>query len=54
MDEILATHQPAPLTAGQEQAIEDILQEARQFYRDRGTISDDEWSIYMQMLASGS
>jgi trimethylamine--corrinoid protein Co-methyltransferase len=54
MDKILATHQPAPLTAGQEQAIEDILQEARQFYRDRGTISDDEWSIYMQMLASGS
>jgi trimethylamine--corrinoid protein Co-methyltransferase len=54
MDEILATHQPTPLTAGQEQAIEDILQEARQFYRDRGTISDDEWSTYMQTLEAGT
>ena len=28
------------------------MQEARQFYRDRGTISDKEWSAYMTTLAS--
>jgi trimethylamine--corrinoid protein Co-methyltransferase len=53
MEEILATHKPTPLTPHQEQAIEDILTEARQFYRDRGTISDEEWSTYMKELASG-
>ena len=53
MDEILATHKPTPLTPGQEQAIEDVLEEARQFYRDRGTISEGEWATYMQTLESG-
>jgi trimethylamine--corrinoid protein Co-methyltransferase len=50
MDEILETHKPTPLTPDQEQAIEDILAEARQFYRDRGAISDAEWSEYMRAL----
>ena len=53
MDEILATHKPTPLTPVQEQAIEDVLEEARQFYRDRGTISEGEWTAYMQTLESG-
>jgi trimethylamine--corrinoid protein Co-methyltransferase len=52
MDQILATHKPTPLTADQEQSIEGILQEARQFYRDKNLISDEEWSIYMKTLAS--
>ena len=52
MEEILATHSPTPLTPEQEQAIEEILTEARQFYRDRGTISDGEWSVYMKTLES--
>ena len=52
MEEILATHSPTPLTPEQEQAIEEILTEARQFYRDRGTISDAEWSVYMKTLES--
>jgi len=52
MDQILATHEPTPLTSDQEQAIEDILKEARQFYRDKDLISDEEWSVYMKTLAS--
>ena len=39
-----------PLTPEQEQSIEEILTEARQFYRDRGTISDGEWSVYLKTL----
>jgi DNA-binding IclR family transcriptional regulator len=54
MDVILATHKPTPLTAEHEQAMEDILQEARQVYRERATISDAEWSAYMATLASGN
>jgi trimethylamine--corrinoid protein Co-methyltransferase len=52
MEGILATHSPTPLTQEQEQSIEEILTEARQFYRDRGTISDSEWSVYMKTLES--
>ena len=54
MEEILATHKPTPLTLEQEQAVKDILQEARQFYRDRGTISDREWSAYMAAFVADS
>jgi trimethylamine--corrinoid protein Co-methyltransferase len=50
MAEILATHKPIPLTPAQEQAIEDILNEARKFYRERGTISDGQWSEYIKAL----
>jgi hypothetical protein len=53
MDDILENHKPIPLTMDQEQAVKDILQEARQFYRDRGTISDAEWSTYMDTLEMG-
>jgi trimethylamine--corrinoid protein Co-methyltransferase len=53
MEEILATHKPAPLTPEQEQAVEEVLKEARQFYRDRGTISDSDWSTYLQTLELG-
>jgi trimethylamine--corrinoid protein Co-methyltransferase len=54
MEEILATHEPTPLTPEQEQAIEEILTEARQFYRDRGTISDEELSVYMKTLRASA
>ena len=50
MEEILATQKiDPPLTAGQEQAVEDILKEARVFYRKRGMISDDEWEAYRKV-----
>jgi trimethylamine--corrinoid protein Co-methyltransferase len=52
MQTILATHKPIPLTPEEEQAIEDVLVEARQFYRDRGTITDREWRTYMHTLES--
>jgi trimethylamine--corrinoid protein Co-methyltransferase len=50
MEDILETHKPIPLTAEQETEIKKILEEARKFYRDRGTISDAEWSTYMDTL----
>jgi len=35
VEEILATHKPTPLTSEQEQSIEDILKEAREYYMQR-------------------
>jgi len=36
MEEILATHKPEPLTPKQEEEVERILEEARQYYRGKG------------------
>ena len=52
MEEILATHQPKPLTAAEEQAIEEILKEARGYYRKKGLISVEEWDDYLSALTS--
>ena len=49
-EEILGTHKPKPLTAGEEQAIEDILKEARQYYRKKDLISDEAWAVYKKSL----
>ena len=49
MERILAEHKPRPLTVDQEKAVEDILIEARQFYRKRGLISDQEWDEYHKL-----
>ena len=38
MEEILATHKPAPLTPGQEAEIERILKEASEYYREKGLL----------------
>jgi trimethylamine--corrinoid protein Co-methyltransferase len=54
MEEILATHTPAPLTLEQDQAIEGILTEAREHYRKEGLVSDQEWSDYMKVLSSAN
>jgi trimethylamine--corrinoid protein Co-methyltransferase len=35
-EEILATHKPKPLTPEEDKAIEDILEEAREYYRKQG------------------
>jgi trimethylamine--corrinoid protein Co-methyltransferase len=51
-DEILATHQPELLTPEQEQAVEGILQEAREHYRAEGQISEEEWASYMKVVES--
>jgi len=53
MEEILATHKvDPPLTSEQEQAIEDILKEAREYYRKKGMISDEEWAVYRKQIES--
>jgi trimethylamine--corrinoid protein Co-methyltransferase len=53
MAEILASHVPESLTPEQEQSVEEILTDARQFYRDRGSISGEEWSAYVTTLQAG-
>jgi trimethylamine--corrinoid protein Co-methyltransferase len=54
VEEILATHEPMPLTPEQEQGIEGALKEARDYYRESRVISDAEWSEYMRELDSGA
>jgi trimethylamine:corrinoid methyltransferase-like protein len=50
MEEILATHKPEPLTPAQEKIVESTLKEAREYYRKKGLISDEEWTVYMKAL----
>ncbi|NQV05109.1 trimethylamine methyltransferase family protein, partial [bacterium] len=50
MDHILATHQPEPLTAEQDSAIQRMLTDARDHYRAEGLITDTEWATYMNAL----
>jgi trimethylamine--corrinoid protein Co-methyltransferase len=50
MAEILASHRPLPLSPEQEQAVANILEEARTYYRDRDMISDEEWTDYRPFL----
>jgi trimethylamine--corrinoid protein Co-methyltransferase len=52
MEALLATHEPTPLPPEQEQALEDILQDAREYYREHGFITDEEWAAYQKELAS--
>jgi hypothetical protein len=52
MEEIKSNHKPTPLSSGQEQEIEDILKDARQYYRKKGLISDDEWAVYQKDIHS--
>jgi trimethylamine--corrinoid protein Co-methyltransferase len=51
MEQILSTHKPKPLSAEQEQAVEDVLNEARAYYRAKGLVSDDEWTTYTKTLS---
>jgi trimethylamine--corrinoid protein Co-methyltransferase len=52
IQEILKTHKPKPLTDREEQIISSIMKEAREYYKKKGLISDEEWSIYMKSLES--
>jgi trimethylamine:corrinoid methyltransferase-like protein len=51
---ILETHKPTPLTPEQGSAVEDILVEARDYYRERGLISDEEWDEYKSVIGEPS
>ncbi len=50
MAQILATHKPMPLTASQDQAITDILKEARTFYLKKGDITQSQWDEYTVVI----
>ena len=50
MEKILAEHKPKPFTTEQEQAIDDILKDARDYYRKKGMISDKEWEAYRKEM----
>lgn len=47
---IVAEHKPLPLTAEQNGAINEILKEAREYYRATGEIRADEWATYVAAL----
>jgi trimethylamine--corrinoid protein Co-methyltransferase len=51
MEEILAGHRVSrPLTPGQEAEIGEILRKAREYYRKRGLILDEEWRLYEEKV----
>ncbi|RLE10564.1 hypothetical protein DRJ00_01075 [Candidatus Aerophobetes bacterium] len=51
MEEILSTHKvDPPLTQSQEEEIEKILKEAREYYRKKGMITDAEWESYKKII----
>jgi len=52
MEHILAIHKPTPLTPGQEEDVERILEEARNYYQERGLITDDEMLTYRNGMKS--
>ena len=52
MEEILATHKPPPLTSGQEEDIQRILEETRQYYRKKGLITEEEMAAYVKSMKS--
>jgi trimethylamine---corrinoid protein Co-methyltransferase len=52
MEQILSTHKPLELPPEQEQSVEDILKEARQYYKKKGMITDEEWALYQEDLNS--
>ena len=45
--ELISTHKPIPLTEGQEEDVARILNDAREYYRKKGMISDQEMATYM-------
>jgi trimethylamine--corrinoid protein Co-methyltransferase len=50
VEEIVASHKPMPLAAEQQQAIEDVLHEAREYCRERDLITEEEWGPYTAAL----
>jgi trimethylamine--corrinoid protein Co-methyltransferase len=52
MEQILSTHKPLPLTGGQEEELERVLEEARSYYSERGAVSDEEMAVYRHGIES--
>jgi len=38
------------LTPSQDEEVERILKEAREYYKKKGLISDEEWADYMKVI----
>ena len=54
VESILGEHAPVPLTHDQERNVEDVLLEAREYYRANGLLAEDEWGPYMEALESAA
>ena len=54
VESILGEHTPVPLTQDQERNVEDVLLEAREYYRANGLLAEDEWGPYMEALESAA
>jgi trimethylamine--corrinoid protein Co-methyltransferase len=50
MEKILDEHTPLSLTSEQEQAVDDVMREARDYYKGKGLISDVEFDIYRKEM----
>lgn len=51
-EELLAAHPIPKLPPEKEQALEDILNDARNYYRKKGMVKDEEWQVYQESLRS--
>lgn len=51
-NQLLEQHQIPFLESGKVQALEDILQDARNYYHKKGMIKEDEWKLYQEDLNS--
>lgn len=49
---ILSNHKDKRLTPEGDKALEDILQKAREYYRNNGAITEQEWELYQKDLSS--
>lgn len=52
MHTLLEKHEVPALSAEKEQALEDILNDARNYYHERGEISEEEWKVYQEDIHS--
>ena len=52
MEQILKEHKIIFLDSSKEQVLEDILNDARNYYRKKGLISKEEWKIYQEDINS--
>ena len=52
MDDVINSYNQEGLSDSQEAAVENILNDARMYYRKKGFITDDEWLLYQEDLNS--
>ena len=52
MDEILSEYKVIPLPQSQDKEVEDILNEARTYYKKKSLITDEEWKKYQEDINS--